>query len=64
MNSRLKPLLEAARQVNMSPQEKEDQRQSFAYGNTAIENDRITREMVRSEAEKLAAAKGNVGDKR
>lgn len=31
----------------------EAQRRSFAYGNTAIENPRITREMVNEEADKL-----------
>ena len=32
----------------------EEQRISFAYGNKAIENPRITKEMVREEARKLA----------
>jgi len=64
MNIRLKPLIDAARRVSMSPQEKEEQRQSFAYGNTAIENDRITREMVRAEAEKLAVGKAAAGDRK
>jgi hypothetical protein len=39
----------------MTPQQKEEQRRSFAFGNTAIENDRITRELVDSEAERLTA---------
>ena len=34
----------------MSPEEEETQRQSFAYGNTNIENPRITREMIKNEA--------------
>ena len=52
----LKPLLDAAERVQMSPREREEQRRSFAIGNTAIENDLITRELVDAEAEKLAAA--------
>jgi hypothetical protein len=30
----------------MTAEQKEEQRRSFAYGNTAIENTRITRELV------------------
>jgi hypothetical protein len=30
----------------MTPDQLREQRQSFAYGNTNIENERITREMV------------------
>lgn len=59
MNDKLKPLVDAARNVEMTPEHREHQRQSFAYGNTAIENDRITREMIRSEAERLATHKPN-----
>ena len=40
---------------------REEQRRSFAYGNTAYENPRITREMIDRQAEKLAEA---AGDKR
>jgi len=42
-----------------SPEEQEEQRRSFAYGNTKIENDRITRETVNQEAEKLTIADDN-----
>jgi len=45
--------LDKARKVVLSPEKKEEQRRSFAYGNTNIENPRITREMVDQEAEKL-----------
>jgi hypothetical protein len=54
MTKNLEELLEAARRVRMTPVEQEEQRRSFAYGNTAIENPRITREMIDEEAEKLA----------
>jgi len=47
----------------MSPSEKEAQRRSFAYGNTALENPLITREMVDKEASKLAS-EGGRRDKR
>jgi hypothetical protein len=54
MNDKLKELLEAAKKAKPSPEHREQQRRSFVYGNTAIENDLITRDMVDREAEKLA----------
>ena len=53
MTSRLEELLEEARKRVQTPQEKEEQRRSFAYGNTKIENSLITREMVDEAAESL-----------
>jgi len=53
MTNRLQELLDQARKNVPTPQEKEEQRRSFAYGNTKIENSRITREMVDREAESL-----------
>ncbi len=53
MSKEIKALLEAAKSVKMSPQEQEEQRRSFAYGNTKIENERITRETIDKEAESL-----------
>jgi hypothetical protein len=57
MTEKLEELVERARQITMTSEQIRAQRQSFAYGNTHIENDRITREMVaeidlRIEAEK------------
>lgn len=49
----LATLIEMARSVKMTSQDWEEQRRSFAYGNTKIENDRITREIVDQEAETL-----------
>jgi hypothetical protein len=46
-------LLEQARQVKMSPADREAQRQSFAFGNANIENAHVTRETVRKQAELL-----------
>ena len=54
MTEDLKTLLEAAKQIPSTPAQREEQRRSFAYGNTAFENDRITREMIDRQAEKLA----------
>lgn len=51
----LEELIAAAKNTVPSPEEKEEQRRSFAYGNTNIENPRITRETVDREAEALVA---------
>lgn len=59
MLRKLEALLERARNVRMTSEEQEEQRRSFAYGNTKIENDRITREIIDREAESLAAEDGS-----
>jgi hypothetical protein len=46
MTKKLATLIERARSIRMTSAQKEEQRRSFAYGNTKIENERITREMV------------------
>lgn len=46
MTKELESLVERARKVEMTATELREQRQSFVYGNTHIENDAITREMV------------------
>ena len=53
MTDKLNELLNKAKSVELSPEQKEEQRRSFAYGNTNIENSRITRETVDQEAEEL-----------
>lgn len=53
MSNELTELLAAAKKADLTSEEKEAQRRSFAYGNTKIENDRITRELVDREAERL-----------
>lgn len=55
MTTYLQELVEAARRVPFASEEREAQRRSFAYGNTHIENERITREMVDEQAEALKA---------
>jgi hypothetical protein len=56
MTNELKTLVEKAKTVEMTPAHKESQRRSFAYGNTKIENDRITRETIDQAAARLKAA--------
>ena len=55
MNAELERLIEVAKRIKPTPEHREEQRRSFAYGNTAFENPRITREMINRQAEKLAA---------
>jgi hypothetical protein len=55
MPTSLQQLLDEARKYLLTPQEREEQRRSFAYGNTKIENPRITREMVDQEADALGS---------
>ncbi len=56
MAEELKALIEVARRVTPTAEQREEQRRSFAYGNTAFENELITREMIDRQAEKLAAS--------
>jgi hypothetical protein len=56
MGEELAKLIEIAKGVVATPEHREEQRRSFAYGNTAYENGRITREMVNEQADKLARA--------
>jgi hypothetical protein len=39
-------LIEMAKLVKMTDAQKSEQRKSFVYGNTKIENDKVTKEMV------------------
>lgn len=54
MTANLEFLLEQAKKVKMTPAQQEEQRRSFAYGNTKIENDLITRQMIDEAADRLA----------
>jgi hypothetical protein len=53
MPDSLSELIELARAVIVTDDQREEQRRSFVYGNTAIENKRITRQMVDQRAEAL-----------
>jgi hypothetical protein len=57
MLEELKVLLEKIKSVKMTPEQREQQRRSFAYGNTRIENPLITRETVKEQAEALKDTK-------
>jgi hypothetical protein len=46
MTKELQELIEKSRKIEMTPEQAAAQRRSFAYGNTHIENDRITRELI------------------
>ncbi len=53
MDEKMRNLLKAAEKIEMSDEEKEAQRRSFAYGNANLSNPNITREMIDKEAEEL-----------
>tara|TARA_R110002096_G_scaffold423452_1_gene630572 strand:+ start:32875 stop:33057 length:183 start_codon:yes stop_codon:yes gene_type:complete len=53
MSTDLNTLLEMARKVDVSAEEREAQRRSFAYGNAHIENDRITRQSIDEAADMI-----------
>lgn len=53
MSNSLSKLIELAKAVRMTDKQREEQRRSFAYGNTAFENRRISRELVDEQADKL-----------
>jgi hypothetical protein len=46
MTKELQELVIRARGIEMTPEQLQVQRRSFVYGNTHIENERITRELV------------------
>ena len=46
MSNKLEELVVRTRKITMTSDQLREQRRSFAYGNTNIENERITREMV------------------
>ncbi len=53
MSPQLLKLIEMSRGYKMSREERRAQRVSFAFGNAAIENPNITREMVEKEDQKI-----------
>jgi len=58
MSDELKRLLDLARKHQMTPEEREAQRRSFAFGNANIDNPDVTRELVDEVAERLKKNKG------
>ncbi len=59
MTRELQELIDRTRKIEMTANQMREQRRSFAYGNTHIENDRITREMVAEIDARLEAKKEN-----
>jgi len=55
MPKNLQTLLDRSRTARMTREQREEQRRSFAYGNSKIENERVTRKMIDEEANTLAA---------
>jgi hypothetical protein len=53
MSPELQELIDRARKVEMTDHDLEQQRLSFAYGNTKVENNDITWDTVRKAAEEL-----------
>ncbi len=53
MTLSISKLVELAKNVRPTPEQREEQRRSFAYGNTRFENENITREMIDRQAEAL-----------
>lgn len=58
MSDELQKLIALASQHEMTAEQRETQRRSFAYGNTHFENTDITRETVDRAAEELAGRLG------
>lgn len=55
----LDALLDEARSEEMTAEEMERQRRSFAYGNSKFENERISRQSIETEAERLTTEQHN-----
>jgi hypothetical protein len=55
MSNKLEELVVRTRKITMTSDQLREQRRSFAYGNTNIENERITREMVAEADRKIEA---------
>jgi hypothetical protein len=53
MPNHLAELLEKAKAVPITPEDEREQRESFAYGSANIENEYVTREVVRRASELL-----------
>jgi hypothetical protein len=57
----LAKLIDAVKTAKTTPEQREKQRRSFVYGNTHLENELITRELVSREAERLAKEENEGG---
>ncbi len=59
MRQELETLIDEARSTTMSCDESEAQRRSFAYGNTNIENDKVTKESINTAATRIDSGHGS-----
>ena len=57
MKQNLEALVSRAKKIAMTPMQETEQRRSFVYGNTHIENSLITREMVEQIDKRMATEK-------
>lgn len=57
MTEALEALIAKAQKLQMTDSQAKEQRLSFVYGNTHIENSRITRQMVSEADEKVSKEK-------
>lgn len=53
MDQNISRLIEMAKGVHMNDAQRNEQRNSFVYGNTKIENVKVTRELVETIARKV-----------
>lgn len=60
-SSNLEQLISRARTVRQTAADREEQRRSFAFGNTNTENARITRKTIDDAATRLSATEGERG---
>jgi len=58
MAAKLQELIDKAKGVKMTAEQREKQRRSFAYGNSKIENNRISRRSINKAAQELAMNDG------
>jgi uncharacterized protein YifN (PemK superfamily) len=56
MTDSISRLIEMAKAVQPTDAQRQEQRRSFVYGNTAFENGRITQEMVNRHADVVTVA--------
>lgn len=55
MANDLQALVDKARTMSMTAAQREEQRRNFAYGNSKIENDHISRASIDKAAERIKA---------
>ena len=59
MSDQLNRLIASAKAIKMTEAQQEEQRRSFAYGNGKLSNQRVSRDSVNDEANRLAGHSAN-----